>query len=42
MYEMACGRLPFYNRDHEVLFSLILSEEVSPAGRPPSAALAAR
>ncbi|CAB3223300.1 unnamed protein product [Arctia plantaginis] len=28
MYEMACGRLPFYNRDHEVLFSLILSEEV--------------
>ncbi|XP_052749573.1 RAC serine/threonine-protein kinase [Galleria mellonella] len=28
LYEMACGRLPFYNRDHEVLFSLILSEEV--------------
>ncbi|KAJ8720468.1 hypothetical protein PYW07_012511 [Mythimna separata] len=28
MYEMACGRLPFYNRDHDVLFSLILSEEV--------------
>uniref|UniRef100_A0AAU8EJQ7 non-specific serine/threonine protein kinase n=1 Tax=Tuta absoluta TaxID=702717 RepID=A0AAU8EJQ7_TUTAB len=28
LYEMACGRLPFYNRDHEVLFSLIVSEEV--------------
>ncbi|XP_072929314.1 RAC serine/threonine-protein kinase [Epargyreus clarus] len=28
LYEMACGRLPFYNRDHEVLFSLILEEEV--------------
>ena len=24
MYEMACGRLPFYSRDHEVLFELIL------------------
>ena len=24
MYEMMCGRLPFYNRDHEVLFELIL------------------
>ncbi|KAL9957916.1 hypothetical protein ACROYT_G034871 [Oculina patagonica] len=28
MYEMMCGRLPFYNRDHEVLFELILTEEV--------------
>ncbi|CAH0755523.1 unnamed protein product [Diatraea saccharalis] len=27
-YEMACGRLPFYNRDHEVLFALIVGEEV--------------
>ena len=24
MYEMMCGRLPFYNKDHEVLFELIL------------------
>ena len=24
MYEMICGRLPFYSRDHEVLFELIL------------------
>lgn len=28
LYEMLCGRLPFYNRDHEVLFELILSEPV--------------
>ncbi|XP_028042605.1 RAC serine/threonine-protein kinase [Bombyx mandarina] len=28
MYEMACGRLPFYNRDHDVLFGLIINEEV--------------
>ncbi|CAH0561310.1 unnamed protein product [Brassicogethes aeneus] len=28
MYEMMCGRLPFYNRDHDVLFALILMEEV--------------
>ena len=28
LYEMLCGRLPFYNRDHEVLFDLILTEEV--------------
>jgi len=28
LYEMLCGRLPFYNRDHEVLFELILNEEV--------------
>lgn len=28
MYEMMCGRLPFYNQDHEVLFTLILMEEV--------------
>ena len=25
MYEMICGRLSFYNRDHEVLFELILT-----------------
>ena len=24
MYEMMCGRLPFYSRDHDVLFELIL------------------
>jgi len=23
-----CGRLPFYNRDHDVLFTLILAEDV--------------
>lgn len=28
MYEMICGRLPFYNRDHDVLFTLIMVEEV--------------
>lgn len=28
MYEMMCGRLPFYNRDHDILFELILMEEV--------------
>ncbi|CAH1791625.1 unnamed protein product [Owenia fusiformis] len=28
MYEMMCGRLPFYNRDHEVLFELILLEDI--------------
>lgn len=28
MYEMMCGRLPFYNRDHEILFELILMEEI--------------
>ena len=28
MYEMMCGRLPFYSRDHEVLFELILVEEI--------------
>lgn len=28
MYEMLCGRLPFYNRDHEVLFELIMMEDV--------------
>ena len=28
MYEMMCGRLPFYSRDHEVLFELILVQEV--------------
>ncbi|XP_050299292.1 RAC serine/threonine-protein kinase isoform X2 [Anthonomus grandis grandis] len=28
MYEMMCGRLPFYNRDHDMLFTLILMSEV--------------
>lgn len=28
MYEMMCGRLPFYNKDHDVLFTLILMEDV--------------
>ncbi|NP_001158433.1 v-akt murine thymoma viral oncogene homolog 3 (protein kinase B, gamma)-like [Saccoglossus kowalevskii] len=28
MYEMMCGRLPFYNRDHEVLFEKILTEDI--------------
>lgn len=28
MYEMMCGRLPFYNNDHDILFELILMEEV--------------
>ena len=28
MYEMMCGHLPFYNRNHEQLFELILHEEV--------------
>lgn len=28
MYEMMCGRLPFYNQDHDVLFEMILVAEV--------------
>ncbi|XP_014242673.1 RAC serine/threonine-protein kinase [Cimex lectularius] len=28
MYEMMVGRLPFYNKDHDVLFTLIIMEEV--------------
>lgn len=28
MYEMLCGRLPFYNQDHEKLFELILMEDI--------------
>ncbi|XP_009863928.1 PREDICTED: RAC-beta serine/threonine-protein kinase-like, partial [Apaloderma vittatum] len=28
MDEMMCGRLPFYNQDHERLFELILMEEI--------------
>eukprot|EP00040_Diaphanoeca_grandis_P038713 m.257150 g.257150 ORF g.257150 m.257150 type:complete len:468 (+) comp35011_c0_seq1:394-1797(+) len=28
MFEMICGHLPFYNRNHEVLFDLILHEEI--------------
>ncbi|KAH1026767.1 RAC serine/threonine-protein kinase [Dendroctonus ponderosae] len=28
MYEMMCGRLPFYNRDHDMLFTLILMSDV--------------
>ncbi|KAK2918488.1 hypothetical protein Q8A73_002859 [Channa argus] len=27
-YEMMCGRLPFYNQDHEKLFEQILMEEI--------------
>lgn len=27
MFEMICGHLPFYNKNHEVLFELILHEE---------------
>ena len=29
MYEMMSGRLPFYNSDHEIMFELILGEEVN-------------
>ena len=25
MYEMMCGRLPFYSRDHKQLFEMILT-----------------
>eukprot|EP00042_Codosiga_hollandica_P046918 m.501579 g.501579 ORF g.501579 m.501579 type:complete len:458 (+) comp57332_c0_seq1:242-1615(+) len=28
MYEMMCGHLPFYNRNHEILFELILHEDI--------------
>lgn len=28
MYEMMCGHLPFYNRDHDLLFELILKEDI--------------
>ena len=28
MYEMMCGRLPFYNKDHDVLFEMILLQNV--------------
>lgn len=28
MYEMLCGRLPFYSQDHEKLFELILVGEI--------------
>ena len=28
LYEMLCGHLPFYNRNHEILFELILQEPV--------------
>lgn len=28
MYEMMCGRLPFYNRDTEILFELIVREDL--------------
>lgn len=37
MYEMICGHLPFYNRNHEVLFDLILHEDIRlPATLSPS------
>lgn len=29
MYEMMCGRLPFYSRNHDMLFELILVREAS-------------
>ncbi|XP_078483685.1 RAC-alpha serine/threonine-protein kinase-like [Ciona intestinalis] len=33
MYEMMCGGLPFYNRDYDVLFNLILTSDlVFPSG----------
>lgn len=28
MYELMCGRLPFYNRDHDLLFEMIMMDEV--------------
>merc|ERR1719468_1235351 len=28
VYEMLCGRLPFYNKDYEILLNLILTEDV--------------
>ncbi|XP_013407885.1 RAC-alpha serine/threonine-protein kinase isoform X2 [Lingula anatina] len=28
MYEMMCGRLPFYHRDHEALFEQILMDDI--------------
>jgi RAC serine/threonine-protein kinase len=28
MYEMMCGRLPFYSRDHDTLFEMILVRDV--------------
>ncbi|KAF6024497.1 akt-1 [Bugula neritina] len=28
MYEMMCGRLPFYNKEHETLFELIVTQNV--------------
>ena len=30
MYEMMCGRLPFYSRDHEKLFEMILMKVITP------------
>lgn len=37
MYTMICGHLPFYNRNHEVLFDLILHEDIRlPATLSPS------
>lgn len=39
MYEMMCGRLPFYSRDHDTLFELIL---VKDAQFPPSLTQEAR
>ena len=28
MYEMMCGRLPFYNKEHDMLFELIVTQNV--------------
>jgi RAC serine/threonine-protein kinase len=38
MYEMMCGHLPFFNRNHDILFELILKEEIRlPANLSPDA-----
>lgn len=33
MFEMMCGRLPFYSNDHEALFELILQENITVPSR---------
>ena len=39
MYEMMCGKLPFYSRDHDTLFELILVKE---AQFPPTLSVEAK
>ncbi|TPP59085.1 Protein kinase B [Fasciola gigantica] len=34
MYEMMCGRLPFYSTEHEILFELILQSRAGPPRVP--------